>query len=526
MSTKVIPPTSGPLYSRRATGLVRSLSVFDAFVLCFSAVAVPIGITQAFLFAPQLFPGVNMTWSFVIAAIVALFLGLVYLYYTQIMPQSGGDYVWVSRVLHPAIGFTVGAVSAFTPLQFAAINLAIQTTIFLPAFAYLNGNTDLVVGQTAQMIIVIVGTLVITAIMLLGVRWVARISGVLFVLVMVGMAVWLVLLLFGDPADFRKQIDAGGGMNYQQVIDTAQADGFDTSASLKSTLLGVVFGFQFFIGFQWMAYFAGEVRQAGRTAKYAILGTWGLTAVSFVAASVLVYHVYGYDFLAAAGYLFNNQPDAYNLDTPPYISSLVPYLTSSEPLQYLIIISFLGAIAWSSMTFFLVSSRLIFAWSFDRVVPEALSRVSPRSHAPVWSIVVTGVLLLILGYLTVYTAFWGYLVNWVAVIAAAVVIVATSLALLPVLRPEMWSRAPDSVKARWAGVPKIQVVGVVMAVLATAIVIVVLTTPSIGGGVTVKSLVYAFAIPVIAFAYYWVSREVRRRQGVRLDRAFDEIPSD
>jgi amino acid transporter len=525
VSTKVIPP-AGPLYSRRATGLVRSLSVFDAFVLCFSAVAVPIGITQAFLFAPQLFPGVNMTWSFAIAAIVALFLGLVYLYYTQVMPQSGGDYVWVSRVLHPAIGFTVGAVSAFTPLQFAAINLAIQTTIFLPAFAYLTGDTDLVVGQTAQMLIVVVGTLIITGLMLLGVRWVARLSGILFGLVMIGMVVWLVLLLFGSPADFRKDIDAGGGMSYQEVISTAQADGFDTSASLKSTLLGVVFGFQFFIGFQWMAYFAGEVRQAARTARYAILGTWALTAGAFILASVLVYHYYGYDFLSAAGYLFNNQPDSYNLDTPPYISSLVPYLTSSEPLQYLIIVSFLAAIAWSSMTFFLVASRLIFAWSFDRVVPEALSRVNDRSHAPVWSIVVTGALLLILGYLTVYTEFWGYLVNWVAVIAAAVVVVAASLTLLPVLRPEMWSRAPDSVKERWAGILKVQVVGAVMTVMAIAIVIVVLTTPAIGGGVTVKSLVYAFAIPVVAFVYYWISRAVRRRQGVRLDRAFDEIPSD
>lgn len=525
MSTNTIP-TPGPLYSRRATGLVRNLSVFDAFVLCFSAVAIPIGITQAFLFAPQLFPGVNMAWSFAVASIIALFFGLVYLYYTQVMPQSGGDYVWVSRVLHPAIGFTVGAVSAFTPLQFAAINLAIQTTIFLPALGYLTGDKGLVVSKTAQILIVIGATVGITALMLLGVRWVARLAGILFGLVMLGMAVWLVLLLFGDNGDVRRQIDAGGGMSYQQVIDTARADGFDTSASLKSTLLGVVFGFQFFVGFQWMAYFAGEVRQAARTARYAILGTWALTTAAFILASVLVYHVYGYQFLSAAGYLFNNHPDAYNLDTPPYISSLVPYLTDSEPLQYLIVLSFLAAILWSSMTFFLVASRLIFAWSFDRVVPEALSRVSRRTHAPVGAIVVTGVLLLILGYLTVYTAFWGYLVNWVAVIASAVVVVSVSLVLLPGRRPELWSRAPDSVKEQWLGIPKVQVVGAVTAVLTAAIVVVVLTTPAIGGGVTVKSLIYAFAVPVIAFVYYWISREARKRQGLRLDKTFEEIPAD
>src|ERR1700730_18877881 len=92
----------GAVYSRNSTGLVRDLNGFDAFNLCFSAVAVPIGITQAFLFAPALFPGINVAWSFVVATVMALFFGLVYLYFTQWMPRAGGDYVWVSRILHPS----------------------------------------------------------------------------------------------------------------------------------------------------------------------------------------------------------------------------------------------------------------------------------------------------------------------------------------------------------------------------------------------------------------------------------------
>ncbi|MBS1676533.1 MAG: APC family permease [Actinobacteria bacterium] len=517
---------AGPLFSRRATGLVRELSTFDAFVLCFSAVAIPIGITQAFLFAPQLFPGVNMAWSFAVAAVVALVFGLVYLYYTRIMPQSGGDYVWVSRVLHPAIGFAVGSVSTFTPLQFSALNLAVQTTIFVPAFAAIMGHSNLVMSQTTTMIVAAVATLVIGAVLLSGVRWVARISTALFALVIVGMLIWLFLLLVRSPAHFQSAWNASSQVSYDAVIAKAEAKGFDTSPNLSSTLLGVVFGFQFFVGFQWMAFFAGEVRKASRVARTAILGTWAVTATAFIAGSILVYHYYGYKFLAAAGFLFSEEPETYALPVPPYVSSLVPYLTGSKVLQYVIVASFIAAIAWSSLTFFMVASRNIFAWSFDGIVPEALSKVNKRTHVPVWSVVLVTLLVLLVDYLTIYTEFFGLLVNWVAVICSAVVVVATSLVLLPVIRPRIWERAPADLRQKWFGVYKVQVIGVLAAVSQAAIVVIALTTPTIGGKVTVKSLIYAFAVPAIAFAWYWAMRAYRRSRGVQLENVFAEIPGD
>jgi basic amino acid/polyamine antiporter, APA family len=519
-------PSEGALYSRKATGLVRQLSAFDAFVLCFSAVAVPIGMTQAFLFAPQLFPGVNMTISFLVAAVAALFFGLVYMFFTQLMPRSGGDYVWLSRIVHPSVGFTVGAVSTFTPLQFASLNLAIQTTIFLPALADLLGTKNFAMSKGTQFAVAIGATLVIGALLLVGVRWIARIASALFLFVALGVIVWLALLLFGSHDEFRQTFDAQSPQSYQQVIDAASRGGFDTSASAKSTLLGIVFGFQFFVGFQWLAYFAGEVRQASRTARIAIVGTWALTAFTFVTASVLVYRYYGFEFLSAAGQLFTNEPDAYKVPVPPYLSSLIPYLTSSTFLQYFIVLSFVASIVWSALTFMLVASRNFFAWSYDRVVPEWISRVSPRFRSPVYAIATTVVLVLILDYLTVYTAFWGLLVNWVAVMAAAFFVVSATLVMLPRLRPDIWARAPEELKRRWFGALKVQVVGVIAGLFELAILIIALSTPSIGGGVTIKSLVYAFAVPVLAFAYFWINRRVRRGQGVNMDRNFAEIPSD
>ena len=107
-STTAEAPGGGrDLFVRNATGLVRELSAFDAFNLVFSAVLIPVGITQVMGFTPQFWPHANMLVSFAIATPLVLCFGLVYLYFTTLMPRSGGDYVWVSRTLHPSLGFLV-----------------------------------------------------------------------------------------------------------------------------------------------------------------------------------------------------------------------------------------------------------------------------------------------------------------------------------------------------------------------------------------------------------------------------------
>ncbi len=67
------------LFVRNATGLVRELSAFDAFNLVFSAVLIPVGITQVMGFTPQFWPHANMLVSFAIATPLVACFGLVYL---------------------------------------------------------------------------------------------------------------------------------------------------------------------------------------------------------------------------------------------------------------------------------------------------------------------------------------------------------------------------------------------------------------------------------------------------------------
>jgi APA family basic amino acid/polyamine antiporter len=520
------PNTARALYSRRSTGLVRELSTFDAFALCSGAIAIPIGAAQAFLWAPALFPGVDMRWSFVVAAAMALFFGLVYIYLTQMMPRSGGDYVWVSRILHPSVGFAVSAVLTFVPLSWTALNTGVMPTMFLPGLADLTGHHGFELTQGQQMLIGTGITLAIGLLVMIGMRFAARLATVLFGIVAAGTLLWIALMLLRSHGGFVAAFDADSPMKYRDVIATAEAKGFDPSPDLGSTLLGVIYGFQFFVGFQWVAYFAGEVRGVQRVAKRAILGVWGTTAVVYVVAAVAMYHVFGFRFLSSAVYLFSDQPEAYKATAAPYISSLSQYLTGSPVLQWAIPITFLCSIPWITISCFLVGTRNILAWSFDRILPERLSSVSDRFHTPVWATVFAIGIIEVILWATVYTDFWAWLVNWIAVMALAFFVVCVCAVVLPFRRRDLFERAPESVRGRWLGLPKLVVVGVLGAAAEAVLIGIAFSTPEVGGEVTMSSLIYAFAIPVVAFALYWVSRGVRRSQGIELDRTFAEIPPE
>src|SRR6266516_3316435 len=117
------------LFVRHATGLVRELNAFDAFNLVFSAVLIPVGITQVMGFTPQFWPHANMLASFAIATPLVLCFGLVYLYFTTLMPRSGGDYVWVSRTLHPFLGFLVNFSLTFVFLTWVAFNFTFMLSV-------------------------------------------------------------------------------------------------------------------------------------------------------------------------------------------------------------------------------------------------------------------------------------------------------------------------------------------------------------------------------------------------------------
>src|SRR3712207_1913643 len=86
------------LFLRKATGLVRSWSMFDAFIYAFFSInLVTLGfyiISQMFYLEGGLIP------TLLVSALVLLAEIIVYAGLIAVMPRAGGDYVWQSRILN------------------------------------------------------------------------------------------------------------------------------------------------------------------------------------------------------------------------------------------------------------------------------------------------------------------------------------------------------------------------------------------------------------------------------------------
>src|SRR3712207_6606324 len=93
------------LFLRKATGLVRSWSVFDAFVYSFFSInLVTLGlyiISQMWALEGALLPTLILSAILILAEVV-VYAGLI-----AVMPRAGGDYVWQSRILGGGVGFVL-----------------------------------------------------------------------------------------------------------------------------------------------------------------------------------------------------------------------------------------------------------------------------------------------------------------------------------------------------------------------------------------------------------------------------------
>ena len=135
------------LFVRQSTGLVREASALDATI--FNAVfSAPVGATLAFglFWAYSAFPHADLVW----ATIISFFLNVPVLIMMALlaasMPRTGGDYVWVSRILSPPLALISNfgaALSAMIGATFWARYFAVSALgPVLVSIGAVTGNTD------------------------------------------------------------------------------------------------------------------------------------------------------------------------------------------------------------------------------------------------------------------------------------------------------------------------------------------------------------------------------------------------
>src|SRR5581483_9409472 len=94
------------VFTRQSSGLVRAVGAVDTLFYCYFQIA--IGFMALIINGWHFWPGASMELATLIVVIGGVCLAIVYGLLSGVYPRSGGEYVFVSRLVHPTLGFMVG----------------------------------------------------------------------------------------------------------------------------------------------------------------------------------------------------------------------------------------------------------------------------------------------------------------------------------------------------------------------------------------------------------------------------------
>lgn len=143
--------------------------------------------------------------------VVALCGGLCYAELTGLFPRSGGEYEFLTRIYHPALGFSAGictlVIGFAAPMASVSLNLG---NYFAPVLA-------LEQNSAGSKIVAVMSIALVTAVQMLGIRaisWVQNIS----TLFKIGLVVLLIILPFMLPGAARSDVSfALDGQAFQLI---------------------------------------------------------------------------------------------------------------------------------------------------------------------------------------------------------------------------------------------------------------------------------------------------------------------
>ncbi len=544
MTTKVDGTGGSQLFVRQSTGLVREASALDATI--FNAVfSAPVGAALAFglFWAYSAFPKADLVTATLISGVLNIPVLIMMALLAASMPRTGGDYVWVSRILSPPLALISNfgaALSAMIGATFWARYFAVSALgPVLVSIGAVTGNQTLVEwgqnfsDQKNHQIWVFLGGFamiaLMTAILIAGTKTTFRWQNTFFVIAMTGTFAAFLVLLFGNNADFQTHFNAlnaqfGGGTATDVIGDKA---GIGPDAGDMSSTIPAIFVVMTFMMWNWWSvYLAGELKSAmNRGRQLSIMFGALIFDVVFIAlGAILFFRVVGFDFVVAA----NSGSTAYAIPSGAFFQLLASLVADIPILTVLIVGSFLfwSLPAMVGNTFMPI--RSVFAWSFDRLLPEKFAEVNERTHSPVPAILlVMGIVTAMLAWSIVSTDFGTWLALGVLAGVVCVVIVSVAAFVFSSRRPDLYQASPANVT--FAGLPVLKIVAPLSILVMVFLVYAVLAYPPLALGSSDNAWwvpAFMLAIVIIGLVIFYGARAIRKSQGIDIDLVYRELPPE
>jgi amino acid transporter len=535
----------GQIYSREATGLVKQGTPSRAMLLNFANIGLTY-IMFTYWLHPGSYPRSNLLLALLVAEIFIIPFMLLYWKFASAMPRTGSEYVYISRTIHPAWGFSCSFAAAMSQSFWTGVGgFWIAQLVLSPmfsAFGNITGNDTLVglgetfAGNTAGFII---GSVFLWFMVYLNVRGLKAYFKFQKINWFVGgltLLLLVIVFLVSTTADFANNFNdfaqsaTGTDNAYNTVLQEAESQGMPGGFALKDLL--AIFPIVWLVA--WAStYIGGEVQDPRRTQLWGTLGGSLLYFGVVFLQALLIAKAVGLDFNRAAAWLSLNSETWYEIvpNDPVYI------LWAGVLIDNLVLLLVVGAgfVLWSYLwipSAMIIATRAMFAWSFDRIMPQKLSDVHPKYNSPYVAVIVVGIIaqLFLIAYATeVFQVLQPAL-------AYMVVFLSTSIAgiLFPYLKKTRhWFDQPG-IGTRFLGLP-VMVWGGVAGAIYFGVALWYMLTDSLLGfnvdseafGMTAKwALILAALQFLVPLSIYFLVKQKRAREAIPLEAAFKGLPPD
>src|SRR5229473_2570656 len=365
-----------------------------------------------------------MTMAFIIGGAAILLSVLAVSVLSAAMPRSGGGYVVISRVLGPVWGF-LGAWLEFLSIawSFGIIAVAVFEGLYFimgPIAFGLNFTTP--GGIPQDVFLFLVGLILVVVFTIIGVFGI-KLTGLLLQ-GMFWIPAVLTFYVFGllsqaNPANVQLGMTNVLGHAPSEYVTAALSQGLDAKGmsaggyvgAVQTALIGAYFAY---IGYAASTFVAGEIKEANKSLPKTLVIASVLIIALYVSVSVIAANaikglgsqtVNGntYSLLSAWSYLSYGGGVLGNTAVPPNSLPAVKLWTTTVAgltgsginlgsVNFLLVIFGVFWIANDIPPFILTASRILFAMSFDRVLPTPLSNINDRFHSPINAVILTGVI--------------------------------------------------------------------------------------------------------------------------------------
>jgi APA family basic amino acid/polyamine antiporter len=535
------PTKAAGMFTRQSSGLVRELGVVAAIGISLAAVAV---VNTFINFNAGLtdFSKSDMYLPLIAAAVIWMVAMFAYRYLLEAIPRAGGEYVFLSRIVSPGVGSIAGLgvavvftyvlagnahfAAQFTPFMFTALGAAFNSQSIANIGNHLTSTGAIVLMSVGIMILVAASSI-------FSAKRVAQIIFGLIVLQLVAFLALILVLAFHSHSQFIQSLGTFSGHSsaYQQIIAAGSSHGILFGTSIASAVAIIPFMVLNFNGVLYSYYVGGELRRPGRTYLMASTISIGILVALWVGVWALMRAKVGLDFMQAQANLGAGYSSVY--------SGITSLNSSAGGLGYGLVLTqnpvtsilFGTAVPFAeiavNLAFVMVTTRVLFAQAFDRLLPVRLARVSEKTHAPT-----TAIAVVLLGGIG-FCILTGY-VNLGSIVAQeslffALILLAGGIAamMLPWRRPELIPLPGLSDAARRTKYRVISAIGVATTALATFTVIEILIYRNVYGRFSFASV--ATLILVIGsgpVTYGIVSYRRKRNNSLDLSMAMRSLPPE